>query len=116
MHHCLSPRPGALHHVRPDATRRRCSARLRHEILRDHRKPQKEDGLTLYEKFARISQFASPAAARCNPVRTPPALQPALGTGTPRICSAGGHFGDGSPTSMRAPEHSGGLPPHRESG
>src|ERR1019366_9885070 len=41
------------------ATQRECTTRLRHKSLRDHRKPQKKTVLTLYEKFARISQFAS---------------------------------------------------------
>src|ERR1035438_3427668 len=44
----------------PGATQRECTTGLRHKSLRDHRKPKKKNVLTLYEKFARISQFASP--------------------------------------------------------
>src|SRR5450759_2851498 len=72
-------RRAAPHLVRPDATWRRCSARLRHKTLRDRRKPQKEDGLLLYENFVRISRLASPTATRCNLLRTatvPRSLRP----------------------------------------
>src|ERR1017187_893154 len=53
------------------ATQRECTTRLRHKTLRDLHKSQKEDGLYVYEEFARISQLASPTAARCNPGQRP---------------------------------------------
>src|ERR1039458_7320957 len=78
-------RSGPMHHLParstacPGATQRECTTSLRHKSLRNYRKPQKNNALTLYEKFSRISQFASPTPARCNPAGTPPALRPALG-------------------------------------
>ena len=101
MHYCLSPQTGAQnpHLARPDATRRRCSARLRHKILRDRRKPQKDAGLTLYEKFARVSQFASPLSfGVIRSARVPPLPS---GHSMPR------------PATL---DYSGGLPQRRESG
>ena len=98
------------------ATQRGCTTRLRHKSLRDHRKPQKKNVLTLYEKFARILQFASPTAARCNPAGTPPVLRPALGcTGCAR------NLFDWRPLRRQFPHFhvarpSGALPPRRESG
>jgi hypothetical protein len=80
--------------VPPGATQCECKTRLRHKSLRDHRKPQKKDDLTLYEKFDRISQFASPTAAQCNPAGT----------------SATPHFPHAHPSTPRT------LPPRRESG
>src|ERR1017187_8553307 len=100
----------------PGATQRECTTGLRHKSLRDHRKPQKKNVLTLYDKFARISQFASPTAARCSPAGTPPALRPALG------CTAHArNLFDWRPLRRQFPHFhvarpSGALPPRRESG
>ena len=115
-------RSGLMHHpparstACPGATQRECTTSLRHKSLRDYRKPQKKNVLTLYEKFARISQFASPTAARCNPAGTPPVLRPALGcTGCAR------NLFDWRPLRRQFPHFhvarpSGALPPRRESG
>jgi hypothetical protein len=69
MRHCLSPQPGARRRTSfapmpPGAGVRPV---WRHKTLCDRRKPQKEDGLPLYENFVRISRLASPTATRCIP-------------------------------------------------
>ena len=88
MVHCQSPQPGALlsHLVRLDSTSRRCSTRLRHKTSRDCCKPLKENRLTLHKKFARISQLATPTAARWVPAAPPGSLTSTRGKGTPGNC------------------------------
>ena len=52
-------------HVPPGwsvATQRECIGSLRHKISLPRRKPWKEQGLSMREKYTRLSQFASPLA------------------------------------------------------
>jgi len=68
-------------HVPPrwsGATQRECIASLRHKISFTRCKPWKEQGLNMYEKRTRISRFASPTAARCNPVSSGHRVRPEL--------------------------------------
>jgi hypothetical protein len=52
-------------HVPPGwsvATQRECIGSLRHKISLRRRKPWKEQGLSMREKYTRLSRFASPLA------------------------------------------------------